>query len=446
MKDRLAKILFVISGVFLAFVAGFAVCQFRWFPHAVLSSALGELAGAAPLRKPHHFKYPARHWLKGVETHPVNGEPATPPDDLGVTLLTSYWPDRDSRPGIRLIDHEGAVLHTWIVDARRIWPESPHGDPVAGQMHEVYDYVHGTHLFHDGDVLFNVEYLGLVRMNARGEVLWTLDRRTHHSIEQTEDGNFWVCAMDWVDAEAAAERFPSLEGPLWDDRALLVSPDGKVLREASVLAAVYDSPYRALLWTTQHAATPPPRQDIMHMNDVEELPAAIAAEYPLFAAGDLLVSMRFVNLVMVFSPDTGKVKWCGAGMFTEQHDPDFIGGGWISVYDNRTDLTVDGSRFGGTRLVAVQPHTGAVRDIYPRADTTSKHERRFHSHQGGKAQRLADDRWLITEPTAGRVFEIDGGGRTVWEWGQSDEDGMVSEVLEGTRYPLTPRAVQEWLR
>jgi hypothetical protein len=170
----------------------------------------------------------------------------------------------------------------------------------------------------------------------------------------------------------------------------------------------------------------------------------MASEYPLFAAGDLLVSMRFLNLVMVFAPDTGLVKWSAAGVFTEQHDPDFIGGGWISVYDNRTDLTVDGSRFGGSRLVAIQPHTGAWRQIYPRPDQASGHERRFHSHQGGKAQLLPDGHWLITEPSGGRVFEIDASGRTVWEWGQQDEDGMVSEVLEGTRYSLTPQAVKEW--
>jgi hypothetical protein len=445
MKDKIARILFWVACVFVAFVAGFAVCQFQWFPHGFLSGALSELAPTAPRRPPRHYLYPARHWLRGVATHPGGEQSAPPPDAAGVTLLTSYWPDRGGKPGIRLIDRAGASLHTWIIDVRAIWPASPHRDPVAGQMDAAYDYVHGTHLFDNGDVLFNVEYLGLVRMNARGKVLWTLDRRTHHSVEPAAGGNFWVCAMDWVPQAEGNERFPGLDAPLWEDKALLVSPDGKVLREVSVLASLYDSPYRALLWTTQHAATPPPRQDLMHMNDVEELGAEIAAHYPLFSAGDLLVSMRFLNLVMVLAPDGGRVKWCGAGMFTEQHDPDFIGGGWISVYDNRSDLTVDGSRFGGSRLVAIQPHTGALRAIYPRPDSTSGHERRFHTHQGGKAQPLAGGGWLITEPTAGRVFEIDAAGRTIWEWGQQDENGMVSEVLEGTRYPLTARAVKEWL-
>jgi hypothetical protein len=219
-----------------------------------------------------------------------------------------------------------------------------------------------------------------------------------------------------------------------------------VLREISILELVFAPPQRALLWTSQYAALPPPRLDVTHLNDVEELSAAMAAEYPLFAAGDLLVSLRYLNLVLVFDPDTMAIKWSAPGQFVEQHDPDFIGGGWISVYDNRTDWTVDGRRFGGSRLVAVQPRTGSSRQIYPRPDAPAGRERWFYSHQGGKAQLLADGHWLITEPSAGRVFEIDRSGCTVWEWAQQPDRGMVYEVLEGSRYPLTAAAVQEWSR
>jgi hypothetical protein len=222
-----------------------------------------------------------------------------------------------------------------------------------------------------------------------------------------------------------------------------VSPEGKILREVSVLEALYNSEYRNLLWT----AAPRRTFDIVHMNDVEPLPGVLAAEYPLFEEGDLLVSLCFANIVFVFDPDTGKIKWVAPVRALRQHDPDFIGGGWISIYGNNTDGSLDGRFLGGSAMLAVQPHSGKMRQIYPVPESSSKHERRFYTAQGGKAQLLPNGHWLITESAPGRVFEIDGKGRTVWEWvHQRHEDGvMISEVLEGTRYPISPEAVKRWL-
>ena len=42
----------------------------------------------------------------------------------------------------------------------------------------------------------------------------------------------------------------------------------------------------------------------------------------------------------------------------------------------------------------------------------------------------------IAEAHGGRVFEVDRSGRLVWNWIiETKGDGLVPEVLEGTRYP-----------
>lgn len=54
---------------------------------------------------------------------------------------------------------------------------------------------------------------------------------------------------------------------------------------------------RYLLLTNQKE-----KADLTHLNDVEPLPDSIAGEYPLFEAGDLVVSLRNPHLVFVMDP------------------------------------------------------------------------------------------------------------------------------------------------
>lgn len=447
-KDSVARAVFVVALALLAYLVGFTSSHYRWFPHRFLVEALEQAAsvGASPEVALAHHVYPARHDLVGVATYRgderVEPEIATAGDD-GVILLTSYWKELDWRPGIRLIDRRGKVLHTWLTDPSEIWPKSPHKDPVAGIFNVASNYVHGTWLFENGDVLFNIEYLGLVRMNPAGEVVWRLDRRTHHSIHRAENGNFWVCGVTWtLDQAEVTRRLTGLTAPLVEQHLFEVSPDGDVVKDINVLDAVFKTDMKTLIWQVGRDFT----GDVLHMNDVEELSTAMAAEYPLFEAGDLVVSLRTLDTVMVIDPDTSEIKWSVHEPLIRQHDPDFIGDGWIAVFDNHDDMTMSGEALGGSRLVAFRPHTGEQKLLYPVANTPSKHERRFFTRQGGKAQLLPNGHWLISEAQAGRVFETDPEGRTVWEWCQERhiDPNTVAEVLEGTYYAYPVATVRGW--
>ena len=53
--------------------------------------------------------------------------------------------------------------------------------------------------------------------------------------------------------------------------------------------------------------------DPTHLNNVEPLPRAMAAAFPQFAPGDLLVSLRNVNTIAVIDPHTKRLKWSMTG-------------------------------------------------------------------------------------------------------------------------------------
>jgi hypothetical protein len=428
--DRIARWTSRVAAASLVFLFGFATAHFRWPTAAYFATALNE--GRAWFAKSpaldHHFR-PARHEFAGV----APGSPTTP----SVTLLSGYWPEHGWQAGVRLIDATGQVLHHWRTVPSEIWPTSPYSDALSRTFPADRSSVHGTHLFANGDLVCNLEYYGLVRMSAAGEVKWRVSRRTHHAISVADDGSLWVCGMIW--RTALADLYPRLAGlrpPLQEDTVLQVGPDGAVLREISVYEVLFRNGLQDQIWRRDRVGP-----DVLHLNDVEPLPASIAAQYPLFVAGDLLVSLRDIDTVLVFDPTTLHVKWWCDRPFMRQHDPDFLGDGWISVFDNRTDGAPAGQFLGGSRLLKVHPHTGEVVTIYaPGATPPVGSGRPFYTDLGGKAQRLRDDHWLLTEAMAGRVFEIDARGDVVWEWAQArTSDGKsVSEVMEGTRYGLTP--------
>ncbi len=438
-KDLLPRVAFFASCLFLAGLYGFCAARYQWFPSSLLAPALAHLDAEqrdARDMSVHHV-HVARHDLQGVRTY---GD--RPPRE-DVLLVTGFWPDRGGRPGARVLDRRGEALHHWDIDPAALWPESPHQDSGAGLFNVPTNYIHGSHLFENGDLLFNIEFLGLARVRSDGEVVWRLNQRTHHSVARDDDGNFWVSMVRWIETEEQrAGRFKGLELPLAEDCVLKVSPEGDVLQTVSMLETVYDSDMRELLWkigAVQHG-------DALHLNDVEPLSASMADQYPLFEAGDLVVSLRHIDAVFVLDPDTKEVKWSAHEPFMRQHDPDFVGGGWVSVFDNRNDPSPDGSVLGGSRLWLLQPHTGAQRLVYPGPEATSDHERPFYTNIGGKAQRFDDGHWLLTEAQYGRVFEIDPQGNTVWEWGcERRPDGRtISEMLEGTSYPYSADQVRSW--
>ena len=176
------------------------------------------------------------------------------------------------------------------------------------------------------------------------------------------------------------------------------------------------------------------------MNDVEPLPEALASEYPDFQAGDLLVSLRDLNLVLVFDPETLEVRWSATGPFVRQHDPDFIGGGWIGVFDNRRDGTERGTVLGGSRIIALHTESDSSRVVYSGSKGS-----RFYTAELGKWQSLENGNVLLIESQAGRVLEVDDSGNVVWEWvNEPFSDEFVPEVPEATRYPLSARDVAAW--
>ena len=417
------RIIPLISTALIFFLLGYYSYSNKTFPYSYVREAYGQLKVIKEmlgLSKPHHL-YRAVYESYGANV--VNASEIMP----GSTLVTSYWRDLGWKAGIKLINRDGKILHTWNADPTKIWK--------SNLQARMLNFVHGTYLFPNGDILFNIEFMGLVRMDSCGNIKWVLDYSTHHSISRNDKGDFWVSGNTLQNDPSYIENYTGLESPIYEDHALLVSPEGQILKDINILKVIYDNELQRYLPKISNRK----HGDIFHLNDIEELSVKVANQYPHFQAGDLLISLKFMHLVLVMNPETKKVKWYTSDPIIEQHDPDFIGDGWIGIFDNNSDYA-RGKMLGGSRILAINPQSMETKVLYK-----GSADRSFYTETGGKWQILENSNMLIVEARAGRVFEVDRYGNIVWEWIHDRYNkSLIPEVLEATRYPYTEQQINKW--
>lgn len=436
-RDTIEKWGFALSFLFLAFLYGYATRTFAWFPHSYLDGAWQQARAVAPdlLGSPHWLR-PRVYDREGART--VDADAAQP----GLTLIAGMWKDAGRRPGLKLISADGRTVHEWPVHPRDLFPDPPEErtrrDPADTNIHGVY-------LHPNGDVVFNLSYVGTARLDACGRVRWRLPAGGHHSVERADDGSYWITGGAWLadlEGRSRAHGFRGIADEVYDDRLLRVSEHGEIVDEISMLEVLYENGLER--WIPKGSRVPPEetkgRSDPVHLNDIEPLGEALADQYPLFEAGDLALSLHHLDLVLVLDPESRRVKWHASEPFIQQHDPDFIGDGWIGVFDNNRDGTGRGTMLGGSRVVALQPHTDSLKVLFPTEESEP-----FYTATQGRWQPLENGNLLLTETATGRVVEVGSDGRTVWEWiARPYDESRVPEITEGTRYDLSEEEVSSW--
>lgn len=427
--QSLDKIVFVLSVALFAFVYGIATQAFDLFPSDLAQRAWNQAERYFPGRP--EYTEPRVYDSSGVRV--FNPEAVHP----GLTMITSAWKAPAGwEPQLRLINSKGDVVHKWRLDPERYFsPEDNRGDATLDNA-----IANKFVLLPNGDVLANFNYVGTVRLDACGQVVWSLPEGSHHTIERGHEGSFWIPAIAKDDSDATSDYIHSYVGlgtPSHQNIVLRVTGDGEIVDMISVLDVLYQNDLESYIAKAHgHSKS----QDVTHINDVEPLDDSIANSYPLLDGGDLVVSSRQLDLVFVFDPDTKVVKWHASDPFIHQHDPDFIGDGWIGIFDNREEFTRRGNMLGGSRIVAIQPGGDSIRVLFPTPQSEP-----FYTNVSGEWQSLPNGNRLLVEQMAGRIVEVDSSGRTVWEWINEPYDGtFVAEVPHAKRYNLTENEVRAW--
>ncbi len=322
-----------------------------------------------------------------------------------------------------LIDMNGDVVHKWHVPFSQLWSDPPH---LNGRIDDNSVYFNDGYIYPNGDLLAVIEGpvkpfnpsngFGLVKLDKDSRVLWKYAEKCHHDLDVGADGTIYVIINEMV--EKVPPGLPDIPTPCMVDFVDIISPEGKRKKRIPLLEAFHNSPYTALFCSlerprmynpmAQRGAWTPPfvederSRDVLHTNAVKVLNPELASKFPLFKAGQLLISPRRLDTIAVLDPDSEKVVWAARGPWKAQHDPTFLDNGHLLLFDNM------GSPIG-SRVLEYDPQTQAFPWTYPGQKGTP-----FFSKIRGMCQRLSNGNTLIVNHGNSEIFEVTPEQEVVW--------------------------------
>jgi hypothetical protein len=321
-----------------------------------------------------------------------------------------------------LLNMKGDVVHKWHVPFSQLWSDPPH---LKGPIDDESIYFNDGHIFPNGDLLAVVEGpstvrnpsngYGLVKLDKDSKVLWKYAEKCHHDLDVGEDGTIYVIMNEFV--KQVPPQLPDIPTPCMVDCVDVLSPEGKRIKRIRLLEAFQDTPYTALFCSlerprmanpmAQRAWVPPfvddeRSRDVLHTNAVKVLSRELASKFPMFKAGQLLISPRRLDAIAVVDPDSEKVVWAARGPWRAQHDPSFLDNGHLLLFDNW------GSPLG-SRVLEYDPQTQAFPWSYPGNKGAP-----FFSKIRGMCQRLRNGNTLIVNYGASEFFEVTPDREVVW--------------------------------
>ncbi|MBN1512287.1 MAG: hypothetical protein JXB13_09755 [Phycisphaerae bacterium] len=166
--------------------------------------------------------------------------------------------------------------------------------------------------------------------------------------------------------------------------------------------------------------------DWAHANTIEVLPPTpLADKDSRFRPGNLLFSLRQLDIIGVVDPAKNEIVWCyGPGILDGQHQPTMLEDGNILVFDN-------GTYRGHSIVREIEPISGEIVWEYENGED-------FFSPFRAGNQRLPNGNTLICECDAGHLFEVTPEKEIVWDfWSPFVGQGphhLGKRIHRATRY------------
>jgi hypothetical protein len=337
----------------------------------------------------------------------------------GFTLYSYARMSSNTNTSAYLVNMRREIVHKWSIRFSEVWPHPPH---VPGGASDAFVCFFSCHLDPNGDLLVVFHGLqqvcngyGLVKLDRYSNVVWSYAANIHHDVDVGEDGTIYAVAQKLVNQ--LPKGLESVPTPCLEDYLIAISPDGKQVKEPiSILKAFLDSPYALRLCPLERHGQEREQdgltmtrfdraieeRDLLHTNSVRVLTRALAPRFPGLRAGQILISLRRLDIIAVLDTDKRTIVWAARGPWRAQHDAQFLDNGHILIFDNRGSPR-------SSRVLEYDPLTQAFPWSYPGVN-----DNRFFSKTRGMSQRLPNGNTLIVNSQGKQLLEVTQEHELVW--------------------------------
>jgi hypothetical protein len=310
-------------------------------------------------------------------------------------------------PGAKLMDMDGNVLHEWRFPFLDAWPERHREDETVRGARFWFH----AHVFENGDIIGVFNSLGVVKLDRNSNLIWKYAGGCHHHLHVADDGRIYVIGQELKLDERVSNRTDMI-----DDLLTVLDADGSELSRVSLLEAFWNSDYAS--WLESGVVNRGRRIiDVFHANRVVPLDNRFSDRIPSFREGNVLLSLRNLNALVVLDAESERIVWSQSGMWLQQHCPSVMDDGDILLFDNQ-------GNYGSSRILEYDPVTQEITWEY-----SGDGEGDFYSEKYGTVQRLPNGNTLIAESHFGRALEVTPAGDIVWEFYNPARAGENNEFV-----------------
>jgi len=253
-------------------------------------------------------------------------------------------------------------------------------------------------LYDNGDIILGrYETKGIYKIDKKGKIIWQNDLYNHHWIFVYE-GFLYVPGTTFLNNKSELKekiyensfiknceaKHKSRFGTIM----IIDEKNGKLEKEISIIESFYKNELSKKI-IEKYASN---CTDTLHLNDVRVLDEKKAKFFSNGKKGDILVSLRHLDMIALIDKDTHDIKWYVQGKFKNQHSPRITPKGTLLVFDNHFKAQK-------SRIVEIDIVSKNIVGYY------SGKNSKFYSTTRGRIQ-LIDNRIIIQSSDQGEIFEI----------------------------------------
>jgi hypothetical protein len=327
-----------------------------------------------------------------------------------------------------LMDRKGEIKHIWKLDPN-LWDDLERVSTIPG-VSTFYPF--GMQILPDGGLLATFQGLdtwpyaiGMVRLDKNSNVIWKKECFAHHYFILAPERKIITPALRILEGAQPIGLTRGRingdhgNGKVYEDMITVMSLDGEILEEVSMLDVVHNSGLIGLYQGAYSRRPDVDTSDPLHLNCVELIGERVAAAHDWLNADDFLVSFRGTNAIAIIDRPTLRIKWYMAGATLRQHSPRFFGTEKILVFDN---FGGDES-LGGTRLAQIGLENRKLKTIFPTQESVLE-SKVFSESCGYLDLNRNESAVLMAVTRQDTLFEIDpDSGEILWEYQYADTSG-----------------------